>query len=160
MNKDLVCGGTALVLAIGYYILADGISASVLSDEVGPDGLPKAYAYILAALSLILIARSVAQRRLAPIGPAPDPAVRAAHRIALRRAAGMLGIGVLYVVMLPTLGYVLSLAILIAATTYYPGGAVTRQLAIVAVCGAAFFWAMFVWLLHIPQPVGLWPELF
>jgi putative tricarboxylic transport membrane protein len=164
MNKDLVCGVGALVVAVGYYLLADAIPRSLLSDDVGAAGLPKVYAVGLGLLSLILIARA-AMARAAAMGPRSaevraDTAMRAAQRTALLRAAGMLAIGVAYVVLVPYLGYVLSIALLIAATIYYQGGRVTRQAGVVAVGGAVFFWFMFVWLLRIAQPPGLWPDLF
>jgi hypothetical protein len=160
MSKDLVCGSVTLALAIVYYVLADAIPRSLLSDGVGPGGLPKAYAIGLAVLSAILIVRALRERRLAAAAAPADPEVKAAQRLAVRRAAGLLAIGALYVAALPYLGYVLSLALLLGATTYYQGGALTRRVGIVAVCGAVFFWLLFVWLLHIPQPAGFWPELF
>lgn len=73
---------------------------------------------------------------------------------------GMLAIGAVYIAVLPWLGYMLSLAGLIIATTYYQGGALNRQVAVVAVSGAVVFWLLFVMLLGIPQPAGLWPSLF
>ena len=71
----------------------------------------------------------------------------------------MLAIGIIYIVVVPWLGYLLSLAGLIFATTYYQGGAVNRQVAIVALSGAVFCWALFVLLMGIAQPPGLWPSL-
>ena len=75
------------------------------------------------------------------------------------RVVGMLGIGVGYIVVVPWLGYVPSLAGLIVATTYCQGGAANRRGAVVAVSGAVFFWLLFVVLLRIPQPQGFWPSL-
>ena len=49
------------------------------------------------------------------------------------RVAGMLGMGIVYIVVVPWLGYILSIAALILATTYYQGGAINRQVAMVAV---------------------------
>ncbi len=66
----------------------------------------------------------------------------------------MLAIGVAYVVVVPWLGYMLSLAALIMATTYYQGGALNRQVVVVAMSGAIVFWLLFVMLLGIPQPAG------
>jgi putative tricarboxylic transport membrane protein len=86
--------------------------------------------------------------------------VNAAQRTALLRAGGMFAIGVLYIAAVPYIGYILAIALLIAATTYYQGGRLSRQTGVVAVGGAVFFWVMFVWLLRIPQPPGLWPDLF
>ncbi len=48
-----------LALAIGYYLLAAQIPESQLADAVGPQGLPRIYAYVLGGLSLVLIARAL-----------------------------------------------------------------------------------------------------
>ena len=157
-HKDLVFGGTALAVSACYYWAATGIPASRLADAIGPQGLPKTYAFLLAALATVLIARSLFGRtadaaragaagRLRDDGPAPP-----------WRVAGMLGIGVLYIIVAPLLGYLLSIAALILATTYYQGGAINRRVALVAVSGAIFFWILFVVLMRIQQPSGWWPS--
>ena len=42
----------ALALAAGYFLLAAAIPESQLADAVGPQGLPRIYAFLLGALSL------------------------------------------------------------------------------------------------------------
>ena len=148
MTRDLVFGGACLALAAGYYVMAAAIPESALADTVGPQGLPKTYAVVLAALSLILIARSARQQ---------SPVV---SRASLARVAGMLLIGILYLAAVPWLGYILSLACLIAATTYYQGGGVNARVALVSLSGALFFWVLFVAVLGIAHPPGIWPSLF
>ena len=85
-----------------------------------------------------------------PLPPSPD----------VLRAAGMLVIGVIYLAVVPWLGYVVALAGLIAATTYYQGGGLNGRVALVALSGALFFWVLFVAVLGIPHPPGIWPSLF
>ena len=145
-------GVVCLAIAIGYYLMAAAIPESALSDSVGAQGLPQTYAVVLAALSLILIVRSTAGAR----GGKP----RATHRSPVLRVTGMLVIGILYLIVVPWLGYILALAGLIAATTYYQGGGLNGRVAIVAVSGALFFWVLFVAVLGIPHPPGIWPSLF
>jgi putative tricarboxylic transport membrane protein len=159
MNRDLVFGSAAFALAVGYYLMAAMIPASLLADAVGPQGLPKTYAVLLAGLSLALIVRSLASRSARQVRPKPDSTVSPDQGSALWRVAGLLAIGAAYVVVVPWLGYMLSLASLIMATTYYQGGAWNRQVAAVAVSGAIVFWLLFVMLLGIPQPAGFWPSL-
>lgn len=172
MNRDLVFGGACLALAAGYYVMAAAIPESALADAVGPQGLPKTYAVVLAALSLVLIVRSSGHQgsgvgdqkrsrsrsRLPdsrpPQSPIPDP------RSPLFRIAGMLLIGALYLALVPWLGYVLSLAGLIAATTYYQGGGMNVRVALMSLSGAIFFWVLFVAILGISHPPGIWPSLF
>ena len=47
-----------------------------------------------------------------------------------------------------------SIALLLAATAVHQGARLSGRVVIVAVCGAAFLWGLFVWLLGIPQPSG------
>ena len=148
MNRDLVFGAACLAVAAGYYLMASAIPESALSDSVGAQGLPKTYAVVLGALSLVLIARSARQQS----------SVKAPASLA--RVAGMLLIGILYLAVVPWLGYILSLAGLIAATTYYQGGGLNTRVAVVAVSAAVFFWVLFVAVLSIPHPPGIWPSLF
>ena len=154
MNRDLVFGAACLALAAGYYLMAAAIPESALSDAVGAQGLPKTYAVVLGALSLLLIARSSAGKRSHRNAP-PNPSRPSPFRI-----AGMLLIGVLYLAVVPWIGYILALAGLIAATTYYQGGGLNGRVALVALSGAVFFWVLFVAVLGIPHPPGIWPSLF
>jgi putative tricarboxylic transport membrane protein len=157
MDKDVFFGVATFALSVGYYWMATAIPPSQLADAIGPQGLPKAYAVFLAFFSLILIGRSL-RRRAEPRPTNPD-AVTRAERPPLWRVAGMLAIGVVYILVAPVLGYVLSIAGLLLATTYYQGGALNRQVVTVAASGAIFFWLLFVVLMGIPQPPGWWPSL-
>jgi len=166
-NRDLLFGIATLVVAVVYYGLAVAIPRSDLADPVGPQGLPRMYALLLAALSLILIARSVryakppndGYQNPEPPGPEPpgsripDPGSR------MLRVMGMLLIGIAYIVILPWLGYLLSVAALITATIYFQGGSINGRSILVALSGAALFWLLFIWLLRIQYPAGLWPSV-
>ena len=190
-----------LALAIGYYLLTAQIPESQLADAVGPQGLPRIYAYLLGGLSLVLIARALRASSAEPISPprsgrlqparpgppqgghyvqeenAPEPGVRSPEphsessppsaerpepggRSQVLRAFGVIVIGAVYIVTVPWLGYLVSLAALIAATTYYQGGGMNRRVAIVSVSGALLFWLLFVAILGIQHPAGFWPSLF
>jgi len=149
VTRDLVLGGACLALAAGYYLMAAAIPESALSDAVGAQGLPKTYAVVLGALSLVLMFKSW-KTRLTVLD----------HRVPILRVAGMLVIGVVYLAVVPWTGYILALAGLIAATTYYQGGGLNARVAAVALSGALFFWVLFVAVLGIPHPPGIWPSLF
>jgi hypothetical protein len=83
----------------------------------------------------------------------------------------MLAIGVVYIAVVPFAGYVMSIAALIVGTTCYQsalaspkgswreGGRVTRQVLLVGAAGATLLWLVFVLLLRIPQPAGIWFSL-
>jgi hypothetical protein len=165
VNRDLAFGAAGAIVAGGYYWQAASIPDTVLADAVGPRGMPIAYAAVLLVLSLILIARSLRDRGSGirdvkgfgfPGGsPIPDPRSPRVFRV-----TGMLAIGIGYVVVVPWLGYLATLACLIFVTSWYQSGIATRTTAVVAVAGAIVFWLVFVALLGIPQPPGIWMERF
>jgi hypothetical protein len=168
MHRDLALGSATLGLSAAYYWMAASVPVSRLADAIGPQGLPKIYAVLLAALSLILIVRSTRDPGSGLRDPggsdAGDPARSGSRgsripdaRSRLFRAAGMVLMGVLYLVAVPWAGYLLTIAGLIVATTYYQGGKVGWQAAIVALGGGLFFWLLFVVLMGIAQPPGFFP---
>lgn len=156
-NRDLSFGIATLVVAVTYYGLTVTIPQSDLADPVGPQGLPKVYALLLAVLSLILIARSRRSEKTKPRTESRIPNPESRSRAA--RVIGMLLIGVAYIVVLPWLGYLVSVAALIIATIYFQGGSINGRSILVALSGAAVFWLLFIWLLRIQYPAGLWPSV-
>ena len=153
MNRDFVTGLIGLALAIGYYWVASHIAAGQLADEVGPDGLPRIYAWMLGGLSLILCMRTLLQ----PAAAAPAGDAGEAH--AAWRALGLLLIAGAYVAAVPVFGYALTIAFVIAVAALYQGGRLSWPLALTSAFGAAALWFVFVYLLHIAQPEGIWPDL-
>jgi len=161
--RDLIFGIATLVVAVLYYGFAATIPPSELADPVGPQGLPKTYAVLLAALSLLLIARSVRRPVSNPEPSNPEPP-NPESRIPnpgspLPRVTGMLLIGIAYILVLPWLGYFLSIAALITVTIYFQGGSINLRSILVALSGAALFWLLFIWLLRIQYPAGIWPSV-
>ncbi|MGE0005420.1 MAG: tripartite tricarboxylate transporter TctB family protein [Parvibaculaceae bacterium] len=160
MNRDFACGCFALAIAVGYFAVATTIHASQLDDAVGPVGLPRSYAAVMAGLALILIVRGIVQhRRSTAAGQGGALAWSGGEWVRARRAAGIIAIGGLYILLVPWLGYILSLTGLIATTAYYQGGRIDLRLVVTALLGAIFMWAIFVLLLQVPQPPGIWPSI-
>ena len=164
MNRDLVFGVAALAIALVYYALTSTSPPSQLTDPIGAQGLPRMYSLVLAALSILLIARSLRTRtnrepRTTEPATSEPRTSEPANHVAIARVAGMLLLGIAYIVVLPYLGYLVSVAMLIALTTYLQGGALNGRTVAVALSGAALFWALFIWLLRIQYPAGLWPSL-
>jgi hypothetical protein len=162
MPRDFVAGSGLLIFSVVYYLAAAAIPTSQLSDTVGPGGMPKSYGIALGILSLLLIGQSLLARRRAVTARAGAAAGEEARQERYRalRALGMLAIGIAYLVLLPIIGYVISLALLIFAAAWYQEGTRRRWLIPTAIAGAGVFWLVFVQLLQIDQPAGLWPALF
>lgn len=166
MTRDSWVGVVFLAFAVVYWIAADGIRISPLDGPVTAAGLPKSLAYALGVLAVLLIVRSVAVKRLAA-GPVvrPTPADKASEEDELGnvrlhlRAAGMLGLGAAYLLVVPYLGYTLSILSLMLAVALYAGARFSAKTAAIAAVGGVFFYLFFVQLLNIPLPPGLWPDL-
>ncbi len=159
-RRELVLGCATLAIAAGYYLMAIRIPSSDIADVIGAQGLPKTYAAMLAVLSIILIGRAALASRTAVAPAPPQPAdVPPPTRSVGWRTLGMLMNGALYVALVPTLGYMVSIAGLIASTIYFQGGALNRRSMAVAVGGALLLWVLFVRILHIPHPAGIWSSL-
>ena len=127
-----------LALSAGYYLMAGRIPESQLADAIGPQGLPRTYALLLAVLSIVMIAQAIMARRRAVV-TADDQAARATAQKewhSALRGAGMLGFGIAYLVLLPIIGYALSLVLLIIAAAWYQEGSRRPWLIPTAIVGA------------------------
>jgi hypothetical protein len=156
VDRDLVAALVMLGLAALYYAGAAGLPTTMITDPVGAAGLPKSLAVVLGLLSLLLAAKTLVRRR-ARRAPAPSDDAEAArgHRYAI----GMLAIGAGYVLAAETVGYVPAIAAAILAAALYQGAGRTWRLPLVAGCGALGLWLLFVRVLDIDQPEGVWPAL-
>jgi len=164
MHKASVIAGFVLVgLAVVYWVGADTISRSVLSGNVGADGLPKLLAVTLGVLSLIMIVQERANlRRRSPDRTVESDEAAPPPRGGIRQhvaAAGILAIGAGYVFVLPYAGYAVSVALLLFAVAWYHGKRSLPGVLAFSIVGAAVFHLIFVVLLNVSMPAGLWPAL-
>lgn len=156
MTRDTGVALGLLVLAGLYWLGADQIRVSTLEGIVGAQAVPKGLAISLAILSVLLIAQDTWRARRAA-GAAGGEESEAGGSHAHLRAVGMLLIGVGYLVVVGTIGYVPAIAMLVLATALYLGQRLSAKLVLLAVGLAVFYDLMFVRLLGIPLPPGIWP---
>jgi hypothetical protein len=156
MSRDIICGAFGLAIATAYYAAATGIQQSLLSDAVGADGIPKLLAISLGLFSALLLLRAALRRQTTRGGEAQEAATMRQHL----RALGLVGLGFAYAAVAPYLGYPLALALLIGAAVVYFGLRPSPRLVLVSAAGAMILWVLFVKLLNVPMPVGIWPRLF
>lgn len=154
MARDLGCSIALLAVAVGYYLAASGLGRSALADEVGPAGLPMVYAVVLAVVALMLALQAVL-RVVLQRAQAKTLAERPDLGFMLRRAGGVFGIGVGYLLIVPVVGYLIALILVLAVMLIYMGERPSARVAVAAIGGAALFWAFFDRLLGIPMP-GIW----
>jgi cell division protein FtsW (lipid II flippase) len=140
---DLWTGLALIVLAAAYYASANAISDSLLSDEVGAAGLPKALALALGLCGALL---AVCSQGLAELRVRLDLAPQAIGLVLLLAA---------YIALLPTLGYAVGMGGLIAAVAFLAGARSLPALLITAVLAGLFFQLVFVRAFHIAMPPGI-----
>ena len=165
MRAILVVALMLFVLAVAYWLQADRIPVSRLAGGVGADGLPKLLAIALGVLSLALAAQSLFEMRArkregaAQAAPSQDESGEEMGARQHLRALGLIGIGMIYLFVLPVLGYAVSAMLLLAGVATYAG--LRPSLATVAfgVGGGIVFYIIFVMVLGIRLPSGFWPGL-
>jgi putative tricarboxylic transport membrane protein len=153
MNKDLISGVGLLAVAGTYYAWSTQIADSTLSDEVGAGGLPQVLSIILAILGIALVARTLLAARSRPA--AAVVAEEEDYNARLPRAVGFLLFGAAYIFVLPFVGYILATALMIGAISLYEGAPRSWVVLAAALGGGVFYWAIFVKLLGVRQPMGL-----
>ncbi|HUS53842.1 MAG TPA: tripartite tricarboxylate transporter TctB family protein [Thermohalobaculum sp.] len=157
MPKDFWIGSVGLGFAAIYWFEAGKIRISPLDDPVTAAGLPKALGIVFGVLAIVMIVRGLlefAGRRPAVSGgitDQPKPGERMRPHL---RAAGVLAIGVAYLLLIPYVGYALGIMALMLAISMYIGAPLGVRSVMTAVLGGIFFHLLFVELLGIPLPEG------
>jgi putative tricarboxylic transport membrane protein len=150
LSRDFVGGVVAVLIGVFYLSFAYDLRSSALDDLVGPGGMPKAYGWVLVGLGIALCLVTLVTRwRSEMAGEWNDQGRRIAW------AAGLLGIGILYLLIVKSLGYLLSMMLLIAATMIYHGERPSAKVLAVSAFGGVVLWALFVFVLGVSMPPGL-----
>jgi putative tricarboxylic transport membrane protein len=156
MRRTVIPAVVLIAFAVIFWIAADSIPKSRLGGSVGADGLPKLLAIALGILSTGLIIQTLLGSSVASRAGSAGQTSSVVWHPHLR-AAGMVVIGVGYLVALPYLGYMISVALLLLAVALFNGQ--KRQLGVLAFAalGAVLFYVFFVHILNVPLPAGrLW----
>lgn len=155
LSKDFVGGLVAIALGSLYLIFSFRQRVSALADTIGPAGIPKVLGILMLSLGIILCAQAIFQTRKSFV-PAATEWNGEARKIF--RAFGLIIIGVIYLFLLAFLGYVLSIALLLVAIAFYLGAASSWRMILVAAGGAVLLWTIFVILLGVPMPAGIFSQ--
>lgn len=163
MRGMLAISVLLFALAVAYWLGADAIPKSSLGGAVGADGLPKLLAVALGLLSLGLAAQTLLEirkrRRTGASSGTVEVSSQAGNWYAHARAFGIIAIGIVFVAVLPYLGYAVSVALLLMSVVIYAGRKPSLTTLVFGIAGAAFFYVMFVHLLKVPLPPGIWPSM-
>jgi len=150
LSRDLIGGAAAIVIGAVYLSFAYDLRASALDDIVGPGGMPRAYGWVMVVLGVALCVVALVTRW--------GTDARLEWRGQGRRilwAAGLLGIGIAYLLVVNSVGYLLSMIALIAATIVYHGERFSAKVLATSVFGGTLLWALFVFVLDVSMPPGI-----
>jgi len=162
--RDFIGGLVLLALAAGYYLQSLQIPRSTLNDSYGAHGVPQILAACLAPLGMLLAAKAlVAMLRKGGVATATaaeaaagDGKGSASLGRSVLRMLGMLGLGIAYILLLPWIGYPLAIGLMVGAVVLYQGGAARFGLLLTMIGASLGFWGVFVKLLGVPLPAGIW----
>ncbi len=151
-TRDFVGGLAAILLAGFYLVFAFRQRVSALADTIGPAGMPKVLGFLMLGLGILLCANSLYQS-IRHKEKLTSQWQGQGHRIL--RAFGLLSLAIVYLLLVNMLGYALSIAILLALVALYLGASPDWKLGLTALLGAGFLWTIFVILLDVPMPAGI-----
>ena len=156
-NRDIWIGAVILFVALAFWLEADKIRISPLDGPVNAAGLPKALAYALGGLALALMLQSIAAAVIGGSQAAPGDRKSSIYEWLHPhlRAAGMLAIGVGYLLVVTWIGYAAAIVALIVTVSLYNGARPGGRMAAIALGGGVCYHLFFVEFLGIPQPPGL-----
>ena len=156
LTRDMVGAIAAILIGAVYLYFAHHLRVSALDDTLGPSGMPRILGWLMIALGAVLMVQAFAARRAVAV--AAQPAEKEEWEGQGRKiayAAGLLAIGAAYLFVVETLGYLISIALLIIATATYLGAGFRGRVVAIGVLGAVFLYAMFVALLGVRMPAGI-----
>ena len=156
LTRDMVGGIAAVLIGAVYLYFAHQLRVSALDDTLGPSGMPRILGWLMIALGAVLMVQAFAAGRAVAV--AAQPAEKGEWEGQGRKiayAAGLLVIGAAYLFVVETLGYLISIALLIIATATYLGAGFKGRVVAIGVLGAVFLYAMFVALLGVRMPAGI-----
>lgn len=152
-SRDFVGGMSAVLIAAVYLLFAYQLRTSALDDLVGPGGLPRTYGWMMLVLGLMIAAGAIIKQVRSGVAPDLGLEWKGEGRRILW-AAGLLLIGIGYVIGVDIVGYPLAIAVLLIAVALYQGAKPGLHIAIIGIGGAAFLWVAFVLVLGVSMPKG------
>jgi len=154
ITRNLAGGLLMLLLGSVYLYFAYGIHKSALADTMGAGGVPRVYGWLMVGLSLILICQSLWAflRNKAEVSLVEEWQGQGLKTL---KAAGLLCFGIIYLLIVETLGYLLSIALLLLGVALYRGAPIGIRVVLTSIGGAIFIWVIFVIVLGVRMPPGI-----
>jgi putative tricarboxylic transport membrane protein len=150
-QADRLLGLVGLLGGGVYAYVAAGIPKSMLSDEVGPGGVPFWVGILVIAISALLLLKSWIGGSEQEQGTEMTLELPADWR----PVVGLLVVLVAYVLTVDVLGYLLAIALLIGSTALLAGHVHSRQLYLLSVGSAMGLYLVFEKLMNIKLQKGV-----
>ena len=159
-----VTGAIGLAASLTYVVAARRIEDSLLADAVGASGVPVAVGVLMAVASIALLIKGLVPSAKAHSGSvkSKDALIESAESLMRPHwfAAGLLVILIAYLLILPWLGYIVSIGLLSAAVAWFSGGRERKALLGFVLLTGPLLWFLFDFALKVRMPAGFWPTLF
>jgi putative tricarboxylic transport membrane protein len=163
-QRDRLLAVLTAVFAGSLIAGARNLEDSLLSDAVGAGGVPQGVGIVMALAAVALFAKSFfgGAGRAATVEPQDKTRGERDGKTpsgwgAAKRTVGLVAILAAYGLLLPWLGYPLSIGLLVLASGWLAGAPFKAPLLMCAVAAGPVLWAIFDWALRVRMPVGsLW----
>jgi hypothetical protein len=152
LTRDFVGGVSAIIIGSVYLYHSTHLGSSLLADSIGPAGIPLMLGSLMITLGVVLCLQSIYHQYKSNQDLKPE---WQGQRKRIFRASGMLLLGIAYLLVVQSLGYLLSIALLILLVALYQGADASWRVFVIAGGGAITLWAFFVLLLNVSMPSGI-----
>lgn len=163
-EASCISGAIGLVASVAYVMAARGIEDSLLADAVGASGVPVAVGVLMAVASVALLVKGLVPATRAHAASAKSKDASKQSVASPMRphwlAAGLMVILLIYLAILPRLGYIVSIGLLSAAVAWFSGGRERKVLLGFVLLTGPLLWVLFDLALKVRMPAGFWPTLF
>ncbi len=151
-RADLLLGLIGMAGGGIYAYVAAGIPKSMLSDEVGPGGVPFWVGVLVVAVSCLLVLKGLVSVRVSDKDPSVDLAEVPGN---WKTVIGLLVALVGYVLFVEWLGYLVAVGLLIGTVALLAGHTHSRQLYLFSIGSAVVLYLIFQKIMNIDLPKGL-----
>lgn len=161
-QRDRLLAVVVAVFAASTIAAARGIEDSLLSDAVGAGGVPQGVGIAMLVAAVALFIKTFmgrASEKSAAVTAQSEPESDHGDEASggWWRTAGLVLILIGYGVLLPLLGYLLTVSLLVLASGWLAGAAFKLPLWLCAALSGPLLWGLFDQLLQVRMPVGsLW----
>ena len=152
---DLMAAMTLALVAISYGWMTASIPSSVLAGPVDARALPTVLAVALGGLSVLLLISACSHLNRSRSTVTREVAPQENESESIGNGPRLLMIGLGYLILLPLLGYGISMALLMMTTTAMLERRFQTQHVFFGVLGAGALYGLFVVLLDTPFPTGV-----